>query len=348
MLFKDTNMGTRPDFTPSDRLILGSILHSDDKVNREKTLLQLKAMNDTPTVFVSWDIDDWKERWFIRPYVRFARSLVRQPTDVVMVTHLILYFSTSVPSALFLYHHFTYLHAFLHLLMQGYYIGTYTLMMHQHIHMRGILSKKYAWFDHLFPYILDPLMGHTWNSYFYHHVKHHHVEGNGPHDLSSTIRYQRDSPLHFLIYVSRFFFLIWAELPVYFYRKGQYETLAKALVSEYGCFAFIICMAKFVNFRASLFVLLLPLLFIRLGLMVGNWGQHAFVDEEDPASDFRSSITLIDVAVSPQLFHWPLYPVLCPVSSQTSPPPSANSRLTTQHDRATAIASMTGTTLRTI
>jgi hypothetical protein len=32
--------------------------------------------------------------------------------------------------------------------------------------------------------------------------------------------------------------------------------------------------------------------------MTGNWGQHAFVDEVEPDSDFRSSITLIDVPVS--------------------------------------------------
>jgi fatty acid desaturase len=30
--------------------------------------------------------------------------------------------------------------------------------------------------------------------------------------------------------------------------------------------------------------------------MVGNWGQHAFVDEANPKSDFRSSVTVIDVA----------------------------------------------------
>ena len=33
-------------------------------------------------------------------------------------------------------------------------------------------------------------------------------------------------------------------------------------------------------------------------MMVGNWGQHALVDEVEPDSDFRSSITLIDVPVS--------------------------------------------------
>jgi len=49
------------------------------------------------------------------------------------------------------------------------------------------------------------------------------------------------------------------------------------------------------NFRAAFFTLALPLVMMRIGLMVGNWGQHAFVDEMDPDSNFRSSITLIDV-----------------------------------------------------
>ena len=31
--------------------------------------------------------------------------------------------------------------------------------------------------------------------------------------------------------------------------------------------------------------------------MIGNWGQHALVDEVEPDSDFRSSITLVDVPV---------------------------------------------------
>lgn len=29
--------------------------------------------------------------------------------------------------------------------------------------------------------------------------------------------------------------------------------------------------------------------------MLGNWGQHALVDEDEPDSDLRSSITVIDV-----------------------------------------------------
>ena len=41
----------------------------------------------------------------------------------------------------------------------------------------------------------------------------HHAEDNMREDLSSTIRFQRDSFLHFLVYFSRFFFLASIELP---------------------------------------------------------------------------------------------------------------------------------------
>ena len=170
--------------------------------------------------------------------------------------------------------------------------------MHQHIHMRGILAPRLSFIDVAFPYVLDPLFGHTWNTYYYHHVKHHHVEGNGPHDLSSTIRYERDNPLHLTHYILRFFFVIWFDLFRYFMRKGQYKTAVRALASELCCIATIAFLATKVNFQATLWALIFPLLVMRLGLMVGNWGQHAFVDEEMPDSDFRSSITLIDVPVS--------------------------------------------------
>ena len=239
----------------------------------------------------------------MRPYVRLARRVVRNETDVVMLTHLLIYFTTSVPSALGLYHHFSYLHGVLHAIMQVWYTGSYTLMMHQHIHMGGVLNRKYAWFDKSFPYILDPLHGHTWNSYYFHHVKHHHVEGNGPSDLSSTIRYQRDSIWHFLHYVGRFYFFVWLDLPLYFLRKKQYSNSIKTASFELGSLLFIYVMATYVSFKPTLFVYIIPLMITRLGLMIGNWGQHAFVDEVEPDSDFRSSITLIDVASNRYCFN---------------------------------------------
>ncbi|KAF2877192.1 fatty acid desaturas-like protein [Massariosphaeria phaeospora] len=275
--------------------------------HEQQTITLLKGLNNPksstfePTVFFTIDTpallaSPLLRQWIIDPYIRLARSIVRVDTDVVMLTHLLLYFSTSVPSALYLFYHFRWWHGVLHFALQVYSMGTYTLMMHQHIHMRGILAKRFAAFDHAFPFLTDPLFGHTWNSYYFHHVKHHHVEGNGPNDLSSTVRYQRDSAWHFLQYVGRFYFFVWLDLPLYFLRTKKLGLALKVLASEVGSYVGVYLLFTRVNAGATVFTLLLPLLVMRLALMVGNWGQHAFVDEEEPNSDFRSSITLIDVA----------------------------------------------------
>lgn len=252
-----------------------------------------------PTVFSAKDLSDIQHGFFrqhiLVPYMNWARTVVRVETDVVMITHLLLYLCTTVPSAIYLFIHFNWWHAVMHCVMQGWYMGAYTLLRHQHIHMRGVLNKKYAVVDELFPYLLDPLMGHTWNSYYYHHVKHHHVEGNGPNDLSSTIRYQRDDIGDFLRYVGRFYFLIWFDLPRYFLRTRKPGLACKAAACELGNYAFLYLLCTRVNARATIFVYIIPLALMRLALMAGNWGQHALVDEVEPDSDFRSSITLIDV-----------------------------------------------------
>ncbi|KAF2143551.1 uncharacterized protein K452DRAFT_246719 [Aplosporella prunicola CBS 121167] len=302
--------------TRSDLLVLQNLLRDASTAEKEppsaaddhdrRAVAAMDAMNDPkhtsfdPTIFVLWDTPDIKlpavvDRYVFQPYVRWARKAVRVETDVVMLNHLFLYAMTSIPSALYLFHHFTWLHAVLHCVMQGYYVGTYNLMMHQHIHQRGVLAKRFWFVDNYFPYILDPMFGHTWNTYFYHHVRHHHVEGNGPDDLSSTIRYQRDDIWNLMHYIGRFFFFVWYDLPGYFIRKGQYKTGLKAGLGEVSTFG-MWYLASLINSRAAIFVFMVPFVLLRIGLMVGNWGQHAFVDEVEPDSDFRSSITLIDVA----------------------------------------------------
>jgi hypothetical protein len=268
----------------------------------------LKNLNDPksdgfePTVFSSVDLPDIKNAFFrdniVLPYTKWARTVVRNEADVVMITHLLLYSCTILPSAFYLFYNFHWWHAILHGVMQGWCAGAYTLLKHQHIHARGVLNKKYAVIDELFPYVLDPLMGHTWNSYYFHHVKHHHVEGNGPNDLSSTVRYQRDDVWDFLKYVGRFYFLIWFDLPRYFLSTRKPMMALKAGGCEIGNYAFLYFLFKYVNTPATIFVFLVPLALMRLALMTGNWGQHALVDELEPDSDFRSSITLIDVPVS--------------------------------------------------
>jgi hypothetical protein len=264
----------------------------------------LKDLNDPtslhfqPTVFTAWDDKDippFINQYLVRPYARIASRIVRHPTDIVFLTHILLYFTVNLPSAMYLFYNFTHLHAILHVAFTFWCTGAFTLMMHNHIHNNGVLSASYSWFDFAFPYILEPLMGHTWDSYYYHHVKHHHVEGNGPADLSSTIRYQRDSLPHFLHYVARFLFLIWLDLPLYFLRTHKPRLALRAFASELASMTLMYLATFHGHARAATATLLIPFVLLRLGLMIGNWGQHALVDELDPDSDFRSSITLIDV-----------------------------------------------------
>jgi len=286
-------------------VIRGIVDHDDTGDEADIKLLSSYNNKDdpnfTPTVFTTWDekdISPFLNKYLVQPYSRIAQTIVRHPTDVVFLTHLIIIFITVIPSAIYLYVNFNYFHAVLHTCWAGFCMGPFTLLMHNHIHNNGVLSKRFWWLDAAFPYVLEPLMGHSWDSYYYHHVKHHHVEGNNPDDLSSTVRYQRDEPYDFLCYVARFCFLIWLELPLYFVRKGKFVRAFKAAVSEYGSYAMFYFMATKVNFRATLFVMLIPFSILRFAMMVGNFGQHALVDEIEPDSDFRSSITLIDVPVS--------------------------------------------------
>ncbi|CAF9922563.1 MAG: hypothetical protein GOMPHAMPRED_002612 [Gomphillus americanus] len=293
-LLRDIELSSRPGGTDQAQ---GNdlFLEHDDGI----TIKNLAALKDEPVLFCTWDYKDLPfskqlPGLLLSRYNRLAQTIVRHRVDVVFLTHIILYMSTSLPSALWLFYDFSWIHGILHVIMQVYYMGSFTLLLHNCIHHNGLLAPRYRTIDRIWPYILKPLMGHTWNSYYYHHVKHHHVENNGPDDLSSTIRYQRDSFKHFCLYVGRFLLFIWIELPLYFLRKGKTDLAIKSFLWETSSITLIYLLAQ-LNFNAALCTLILPFCLTRIGLMVGNFGQHALVDDIDPKSDFRSSITLIDV-----------------------------------------------------
>ncbi|KAI9641989.1 hypothetical protein NHQ30_009859 [Ciborinia camelliae] len=255
-----------PNLTQPDRRVLELLLNDVRKKNKanssDHTMSQesqtqideqisiLEALNDEnnekfePTVFTSWDQEDLQRlpaplyKYILQPYIQWGKGVVRRPTDVVFLTHIILYLATSVPSAIILYNRFSLIHGFCHWIMQTLYCGPFTLMLHNHIHNNGVLVKNYAWLDKTFPYLLEPLMGHTLHSYYYHHIKCHHVEGNGPDDLSSTLRYQRDDIIDFLKYWGRFMFFVWLELPLYFFRTKKTKLACEVLFweSNRNCF----------------------------------------------------------------------------------------------------------------
>jgi hypothetical protein len=130
----------------------------------------------------------------------------------------------------------------------------------------------------------------------------HHPENNLREDLSSTLEYQRDSALDFLRYFLRFFVLGIVELSVYFYRRGRMQLLRKALIGELGYYAVVAALLA-CNFRATIIVFVVPFVLARFMMMAGNWGQHAFIDLDDPANCYRNSITCINVSYNRKCFN---------------------------------------------
>ena len=309
----------------ADRLVLRNLLQDarplepgPEKSDHEaenltcniQTLDDLTALSDPtnasfqPIVFTTWDHSDfppWINAYVLQPYVIWASNVVRHRSDVVFLTYILVLFAIGIPNMVLLFLRFNWFRAILQWAFVTYFVGPYSILLHNHIHGRGVMSKTWALADTLFPYILGPMMGQTWNSFYYHH-KHHHVEENGPDDLSSTLRYQRDSGFDLALYISRFVFLIWLELPLYYVRKGKPGFGFKFFAWEVSSYAFIIFLAR-LNFAAAMTTLVLPLIQWRVAIMVNNWGQHAFIDEDEPDSNLRCSITLIDVVVSMQNRH---------------------------------------------
>ena len=125
----------------------------DGQVDTEDAIAALKALNTQkdsafqPTIFTAWDSKDLSpaiNKHVVQPYSRFAQGVVRHPTDVVFLTHLLLYSSTILPSAIYLLWpgHFTWSHSILHTVFTMWCAGPFTLMLHNHIHNNGMMRSS--------------------------------------------------------------------------------------------------------------------------------------------------------------------------------------------------------------
>lgn len=183
----------------------------------------------------------------------------------------------------------------------AFFMGSFILMLHCTSH-RPLFKAKFGWMKYIIPWILGPFFGESPETYFAHHMGMHHPENNLKDDLSSTMKYQRDSFFHFMLYFLRFFLLIIPELCFYFFKKNRPKLIRRTLFGELSWYALVISLA-YINLPATLVVFILPLIFTRFMMMAGNWGQHAFVDAEDPGNCYRNSITCINVFYNKQCFN---------------------------------------------
>lgn len=159
---------------------------------------------------------------------------------------------------------------------QMYFKGRFGLMLHCICH-RKPFKKAYNWLFHYVIWFVCPFFGHTPETYFAHHMGMHHVENNMLGDASSTLPYQRDSLRDFLKYYLNFLFLGFRDTFMYFFTRKRKKFYMRLTVGEMSFFLFCAGMC-FVNFRATLFIFIIPFLFARLVMMLGNWAQHAFVN----------------------------------------------------------------------
>jgi fatty acid desaturase len=138
-----------------------------------------------------------------------------------------------------------------------------------------------------------PFFGHTPETYFVHHMAMHHVENNMPDDASSTLAYRRDSVRDFCKYVARFLFLGFRDTFMYLFNRKRKKLYMRLTYGEWSFIAFCIAMC-FVNLQATLWIFIIPFVFARIVMMLGNWTQHSFIDEKDPENNYTSSINCIN------------------------------------------------------
>lgn len=172
------------------------------------------------------------------------------------------------------------------------HLSPFILMLHNTSH-RSLFKREYKLLNHYIPWVIGPFFGETPETYYAHHIGMHHPENNMPHDLSSTMQYQRDSFFDFMRYHLRFFFGIIFELTTYMKKRGRYKLIRNMLIGEIGFYG-LVAILMFVNWQATLTVFVVPFCFTRFMMMAGNWGQHAFLDPLAPNNCYRNSITCIN------------------------------------------------------
>ncbi|MBT8189202.1 MAG: fatty acid desaturase, partial [Bacteroidia bacterium] len=161
-----------------------------------------------------------------------------------------------------------------------YYVGPFTLMLHNTSHRR-LFKQKYKIMNHYIPWVIGPFLGQSPETYFSHHIGMHHAENNMEGDKSSTMSYQRDSFIDFVKYGGGFLLIgVW-ELAEYF-RKKKFMKLYKMVMRGEFSFIFLIIILGYFHLQAALWVFITCTIIVRLSMMAGNWGQHAFIDANTP------------------------------------------------------------------
>ena len=234
----------------------------------------------------------------------FFLRFITDERDLPFVRLCLIICLTTIPAAIYLFiaEEFNWWLALLYFLYNSIFLmGPYILMLHNVSH-RMFFKRKYNFLNRAVTWIFGPLFGETPESYFAHHLGMHHPENNLSKDLSSTMKFQRDSIFDFMRYFTRFFVLIVPDLSSYLKKNGRVRILRRLLIGESTWYILIIAL-MFLNWEATLVVFVIPVIFTRFMMMAGNWAQHAFIDLNTPDNCFRNSITCINSSYNKKCFN---------------------------------------------
>ena len=231
-------------------------------------------------------------------YQKFWLRHIHDKRDLPFAMLLTLVHLTVLPTAILLYTpvfgNWWWPVAIIYFYFSQFYLkGSFGLMLHCLCHRKFFRNSKLA-YKYLF-WCICPLFGHPGDSYNVHHLGMHHVENNMPTDASCTMGYNRDSFSDFMLYWLRFMFLGAHETVLYFFRRKRKKMGHRVTISEIG-FILIAIPLCFLNLKATLLVLIIPYVFARFVMILGNWTQHAFVDPKEPENDYASNIICLNTA----------------------------------------------------
>lgn len=175
---------------------------------------------------------------------------------------------------------------------QSYFKGRFGLMFHCMCH-RSMFKKGYQGLHKYVTWVVCPFFGHTPETYFAHHIVMHHVENNMEDDASSTLKYRRDSFIQFLQYFGHFILLGIIDTFMYLFRRKRKKVYVRFSAGELSFYA-VCVLLSFISFKATLMVFIVPVIYARFIMMLGNWTQHAFIDKGDPDGHFSSVYNCIN------------------------------------------------------
>jgi hypothetical protein len=186
-----------------------------------------------------------------------------------------------------------------YLVAWGWTVPPVVLMLHNTMHRPFV--RRPRWGSRAQLYGMSFFLGIP-PAYPEHHLGMHHAEDNMWEDLSSTLRYRRDSFVHFLVYFLRFLLLGHAEVSAYLYRHGR-RKMARRLLAGEAAQIVLVTTACWIAPAFGLIAFALPAVVIRFMMMMGNWGQHAFINTSRPNDGLSNSVTCINSAYNRRCFN---------------------------------------------